>query len=146
MTEYPLTDEERAVAKKAAKRYGLEGPSFMDVIDTLTPGYANGSKTACNNVPVIRRWHRVAAYAMDLVDSSMRPSVTHCHVCNARIVDRGNTVKYCSSQCRNEYLRHTLPECAAPGCTERVKRKRSKTCSRKCQAVMARGNTWGRSR
>ena len=141
-----LSSEEIAVAKKAAKRYGLVRPSFMDVIDELTPQYANGTTTACSNTPVIRRWHRVSAYAMELVKLCQKVNVRYCVVCNREIMNAQHNAKYCSPECNEEYFKDVMPECARSGCSNPVKRKGNQTCSRACKADMARGNRWSRGK
>jgi hypothetical protein len=121
MTE-ELTSAEKAVAKRAAKRYGLVAPTFVDVIDELTPEYANfngsTSNAPCTNRAIVRRWHRIAAYAMDLV-----------------------AVQRSGRKPQHRRPKKELPECAADGCSKKVKESRSKYCSHSCSGQTKRLRT-----
>jgi hypothetical protein len=138
-----LTPEEIEVAYRAAKRYGLSQPSFMDVIDELTPSYANmtaGSttNTPCTDKPTIQRWHRVCAFAMTLIHTEAVIPVekTRCRNCDTEL-DRQNA-RYCDRRCQTEYRRAGLPICEVPDCGQHVKRVRNKTCSPECARKMGR--------
>ena len=80
----PLTKEEKRVARKAVKRWGVtdEAPSFGDVLDSLTPQYAcrvqrsheitgepylANNRVPCSDREQVARWHRVKNYAYSLL-------------------------------------------------------------------------------
>ena len=144
----PLTTQEKRVARKAAKRWGQQNPTFADVIDKLTPEYANSKSEPCRSVAQVARWHRVKTYALLLVPEEQRQrhvvygsKSKRCKLpgCDNLVV---KTRTYCSQKChRVDKRAKPMPLCAVPECDKRVRQRHLRYCSPKCSHAAMDGTT-----
>lgn len=152
-----ITKKEHATAVRAAKRFGLDNPSFGDIIDELTPSYRcqsrarakNGrelwqkNRTPCDDPAVILRWKHLKDYALELVSQvapevgSPEGGVKVCDACHKPLTKRQE--RFCSSQCNGTATREhvtarqqAMPSCSRDGCEQPVRVRRNLFCSRAC--------------
>lgn len=159
----PLTTQEKRVARKAAKRWGQQNPSFVDVIDQLTPDYASRlqrkhkvtgeifytvNREPCRSVAQVARWHRVKTYAMSLISEEQRAMRTVYGKKSKRCKRQGcdhlivQARTYCSRRCHREDKRAApLPQCALDGCENDVRTRQATYCSPKCSHAAMDGTT-----